>query len=77
MTFNPSYAELSGRELQRIRFEEAKRERLINMITLANPSTSKKVFLIFRDRWMNFWKQGSKGKISPPISPVPGSSPSR
>lgn len=76
MTFNPSYAELMGREMQKIRLKEAERERLINTYTLANPSTARKIWLLFLDRWQGIWnrKRGQKNYL--PISKMEGKSPS-
>lgn len=76
MTFNPSYAELLGKELQRDRMREAKRERLINQATAWNPSLSRKLSVILRSRWHDFWTSLKKDKKYTPISRLPKSSPS-
>ena len=57
MTFNPHYAELTGRELHKIRLKEAEHQRLIRYYTLANPSTARKIWLLFLDRWQNIWNR--------------------
>lgn len=74
MTFNPSYAELMGREQYRIRLKEAERARLINTMTLANPSTAKKIWLILRDRWTNLWGRSHTQKRYHPVSGMEGKS---
>jgi len=74
MTFNPSYAELLGKELQRDRMREAERERLITQATACNPPLSRKLSVILRSRWQNFWTSTGKDKKYPPISQVPKSS---
>jgi len=74
MTFNPGYAEILGRELQRVRLQEAKQQRLILTATLASPSRARKIWLILRDRWQTFWTRKFDRKIYPPISHVPENS---
>ena len=76
MTFNPSYAEMMGREMQKIRLKEAERERLINSFTLANPSTARKIWLLFLDRWGNIWNRKRNQRNYLPISGMEGKSPS-
>jgi hypothetical protein len=75
MTFSPGYAEFIGKELQRDRMREAERERLINQATAWNPPLPKKLSVILRSRWHDFWTSLKKDKY-PPISQVPKSSPS-
>lgn len=66
MTFNPNYAELLGRELQRDRLREASRERLIRSMTPANPSSLTKVWSILRNRGRDLGRQIFKpGQIYP------------
>jgi hypothetical protein len=67
MTFNPSYAELLGKELERNRMREAERERLIHKATAWKPPLRRKVYVILRARWEDFWQT----KKYPPISQVP------
>ena len=74
MTFNPGYAEILGRELQRARLKEAEQQRLIRTATLAGPSRARKIWLILRDRWQTTWTRKSDRKIYPPISHVPKNS---
>jgi hypothetical protein len=74
MTFNPSYAELLGREQYKIRLEEAKRERLINTLTLANPSLTRKIWLILLDRMQTLWHPKRSQKNYHPISRIEGKS---
>ena len=76
MTFNPNYAELLGRELQRERMREADRERLIRSMTLAKPSGLTKVWLISRERWGDLWRRAFRPKRSCPAVPLPKNSPS-
>ena len=71
MTFNPGYAELSGMELQRDRMREAEKQRLIRTVTPADPSTVKKVWIIFRSRWKDLRKPKFKIEHYPPIPPLP------
>ena len=71
MTFNPGYAELLGKELQRNRMREAEKARLIRTVTLANPSTAKKVWIIFRSRWKDLRKPKFKIEHYTPIPPLP------
>ncbi len=68
MTFNPGYAELLGKELQRNRMREAEKQRLIRTVTLANPSTAKKVWIIFRSRWQDLRKPKFKSRTLHPDS---------
>jgi len=74
MTFNPNYAELLGRELHKIRIEEAAQQRLIRQATLANPSGARKIWLIFRSRWQSFWYRKPAQKPYLPVSKIPGKS---
>ncbi|TFG49800.1 MAG: hypothetical protein E4H33_01530 [Anaerolineales bacterium] len=76
MTFNPSYAELLGKELQRNRMHEAERERLIRKAAAWNPSLSRKLSVIFRSYWDEFWSNEKRGSKYIPISHVPKKSPS-
>ena len=55
MTLYPNHAELLGREMQRVRLEEAERQRLIRTVVLANPTWERKIWLILRYRWSYFW----------------------
>lgn len=70
----PSNAEILGRELRRVRQEQAERQRIIREATLANPSGARKIWLILRDRWQSFRNQRRDRKIYPPVSTVPGNS---
>jgi len=67
--YNPSYSEILGREQLKIRRLEAERERLIRSLTLANPSTLKKIWYIFQARWqesrMGERRQQSSSAIPP------------
>ena len=74
MTFNPSYAELLGRELQRQRRREADRERLIREAAGWNPSPLSKSLLILRSRWSRFWSRIIRKKVYIPLSPNPKNS---
>jgi len=74
MTFNPSYAEIMGRELRSVRLQEAEQQRMIRAVTLANPSRAWKIWLILRDRWGTIWNRNSDRKIYPPISHIPKNS---
>lgn len=74
MTFNPSYAELLGREQYKIRLKDAEQARLIKTMTLANPSTTKKIWLILRDRWTNLWSRNQVEKRYSPVSRLEGKS---
>ena len=71
MTFNPSYAELLGKELQMDRRREAERERLIRKATAWNPPISRKISAILRSRLEDFWSDRRQPKVYPPISQVP------
>ena len=74
MTLYPNHAELLGREIQRVRIEEAERQRLIRAAILANPTWERKVWQILRYRWSTFWNRNRYRKIYPQISAVPGKS---
>jgi len=74
MNINPSYSELLGREQHRARLEEAEKQRLIRVASLANPSGMRKIWLILRDRWGSFWNQKRDRKGFRSVSPVPGKS---
>lgn len=76
MTFNPSYAELLGKELQMQRTREAEKERLIRKTTAWNPSFSRKISVILRTRWQKFWNTQRKTNKYIPISHLPKNSPS-
>lgn len=76
MTFNPNYAELLGRELQRDRMQEAQKARLVRTASLANPSNGFKVWLIIRDRWQKFWNPDFEIHPRRPIAGTPKRSPS-
>ena len=76
MTFNPSYAELLGKELQMQRMREAEKERLIRKATAWNPSLSRKISVILRTRWQEYWTGRRKAGRYMPISYVPKKSPS-
>jgi len=76
MTFNPSYAELLGKEMQMQRMREAKRERLIRQVSGWKPSSAKKLFIIVRSRWSNYWSRVIRKKGNIPISRIPKNSPS-
>ena len=71
---NPSYLELLNRETIRARMEQAENQRLIRVATLASPSGTRKLWLIFRVRWAAFWKGERDSKSYRPISAVPGKS---
>jgi hypothetical protein len=77
MTFNTNYAEIYGRELRRDRMREAERERLIRQATLANPSLTRKIWLVLKDRWQRIWKPEFEIRPHHPAPPVPKGSPSR
>lgn len=74
MTFNPSYAELLGKELQMRRMREADKERLIRKATAWNPALSRKLMVIIRSRWHDYWSGRRKDRQYLPISNVPKSS---
>ena len=76
MTFNPGYAELLGKELQMQRMREAEKERLIRKVTAWNPSPSRKISVILRTRWQEYWTRRRKVRQYIPISRVPKKSPS-
>ena len=76
MTFNPNYAELLGKELQMQRMREAEKERLIRKATASNPPLSRKIFVILRTRWQEYWTRQRKIRRFIPISRVPKKSPS-
>jgi len=76
MTFNPNYAELLGRELQRDRMREAERERLIKQVSGWNPGLIGKVLIILQERWSKFWSRVIGRKTYIPISRIPKNSPS-
>lgn len=72
MTFNASYAEILGRELQRDRLREARKERLIRTATLANPPTARKIWLILKTRWQVFWNEWVRPRKTYPEGRLPG-----
>ena len=76
MTFNPSYAELLGKELQMQRMREAEKERLIWKATAWNPPLSRKISVIIRTRWQEYWTRRRKIRRIIPISQVTKNSPS-
>ena len=76
MTFNPSYAELLGKELQMQRMREAEKERLIRKTTAWNPPVFRKLYVILRTRWQDIWKGRREKRDYPPISQLPENSPS-
>jgi len=76
MTFNPSYAELLGKELQKERMREAEKERLIRKATAWSPSVTRKIAVILRTRWQEFWAGRRKDRQYLPVSQVPKNSPS-
>ena len=67
MTFNPGYAELLGKELEMQRMREAEKERLIRKTTAWNPPLSRKLSVILRSRWHDFWADRRKRKLYLPI----------
>jgi hypothetical protein len=71
MTFNPSYAVLLGKELQMQRMREAEKERLIRKATAWNPSFSRKLTVIFRSRWHDYWMGKRKDRQYVPLSHLP------
>ncbi len=73
MSYYPSNAELMGREMLRVRLQEADKQRLIRIAALANLPRTKKPRLALRDRWFSFWNRKEDRKIYP-ISSVPGQS---
>ena len=73
MTFNPSYAELLGKELQMQRMREAEKERLIRKATAWNPPLPRKISVILRTRWQDV-KRNIRRYI--PTPRVPKNSPS-
>ncbi|MEJ2413650.1 MAG: hypothetical protein P8Y34_11775 [Anaerolineales bacterium] len=68
--YNPSYSEILGREQLKIRRIEAERERLIRSLTLASPSTFKKIWYIFQARWQEFRKGERRLQRSSAIPPL-------
>ena len=74
MTFNPSYVELLGKELQMQRMREAEKERLIRKATAWNPPLSRKLLVIIRSRWHDFWMGRQENRQYSPISHVPKNS---
>ena len=76
MTFNPSYADLLGKELQMQRMREAEKERLIQKATAWNPPLSRKISVILRTRWQESWTDKRKAGRYMPVSHVPKKSPS-
>jgi hypothetical protein len=68
--YNPSYSEILGREELKIRRLEAERERLIRSLTLANPSSLKKIWYILQARWQEFRKRERHQQSNPAISPL-------
>lgn len=73
MTYIPSNAELMGREMLRVRLQEAEKQRLIRIAALANLPEKRKAWSILRDRWISFRSRNKNRKIYP-ISSVPGKS---
>lgn len=71
MTFNPGYAELLGKELQRNRMREAERERLVRKAAAWNTPISRKLYVILRSHWKEFWSKAGRDSKYIPISPVP------
>lgn len=76
MTFNPSYADLLGKELQMQRMREAEKERLIRKATAWNPPLPRKISVILLSRWQELWARRRKIRQYIPISRVPKKSPS-
>lgn len=76
MTFNPGYAELLGKELQVQRMREAEKERLIRKATAWNPALPRKISVILRSRWQEYWTGRRMIRRIIPISRVPKNSPS-
>ena len=74
MTLYPNHAEFFGREMQRVRLEEAERQRLIRTATLANPTWERKIWLTLRYRWSSFWNRYRNRKVYHPVSTVPRNS---
>ncbi len=74
MTFNPSYAELLGKELQMQRMREAEKERLIRKVTAWNPPLPRNISVILRTRWQEYWTRRRKVRQYIPISRVPKNS---
>lgn len=73
MSYIPSNAELMGREMLRVRLQEAEKQRLIRIAALANLPETRKTWPVLRDRWLSFWNRNQDRKIYP-ISSVPGKS---
>ena len=73
MTYIPSNAELMGREMLRVRLQEAEKQRLVRIAALANLPKTRKPWWALRDRWISFWNRNENRKIYP-ISSVPGQS---
>ena len=71
MTFNPSYAELLGKELQIQRMREAEKERLVRKATAWNPNLSRKISVILRTRWQEYRTRLRKDRRYIPVSRVP------
>jgi len=71
MTFNPSYAELLGKELQIQRMREAEKERLVRKATAWNPHLSRKISVILRTRWQEYRTRRRKDRRYIPVSRVP------
>jgi len=76
MTFNPSYEELLGKELQMQRMREAEKKRLIRKATAWNPPFSRKISVILRTRWQEFWTRRRRTRRYIPVSSLPKKSPS-
>jgi hypothetical protein len=76
MTFNPSYAELLGKELQRERLREAERERLIKEIAGSNPALRGFLLINLQSRWNEYWSKVSRNKTFVSITKTPKNSPS-
>jgi len=76
MTFNPGYAELLGKELEMQRMREAEKERLIRKAIVWNPSPSRKIFVILRTRWQEYWTRRRRTRRYIPVSSLPKKSPS-
>ncbi len=73
MSYIPSNAELMGREMLRVRLQEAEKQRLIRIAALANLPETRKTWSVLRNRWFSFWNRNQDRKIYP-ISSVTGNS---
>jgi len=76
MTFNLSFEELLGKELQMQRMREAEKERMIRNAKALNPPLSRKIYVVLRTRWQEYWTGKRKSGRYIPISHVPKKSPS-